>query len=1050
MTTDYESLRAENRARYGWDTAHIELLGNLYSERTHFIFELIQNAEDAYATTLAFDLHSDRLEVRHNGRPFTDEDVTSLCQVAHSSKADDLTKIGKFGIGFKSVYAYTRTPHVYSADEHFRIEKYVQPHAISTRDGLADDTLFSFPFDRDDVPAEKAAAEIAQALAKLSPEILLFLKKIEQLKINLPQVPVIVLDRIEDAGPTRSSRHIVISDTRAADGPDEEWLVWRRDASDEEHRGQQVEIAFRYDKPGKQQDDQRQLVPSNRSPLVAFFPTGKETGLGFLIQGSYRTTPSRDNVPEHDEWNRNLVTATSALLTEVLSELRDDGLLTVDVLQALPIDPDRFPPGTMFRPLFDAVLACITNANLIPLYGGGFGRAAETKLARGSHLRELFTPRTLAGLYESQTWFSFAHQSITENLTPDLWQYLREQADVEEVTPEGVLARTTAGFFVGQSDEWMARFYEFLLDNRALSRPARFSSERPGIARTRPIIRLQDGHHVIPFRGNGQPTAYLPGTVATEFPTVRQAVARVPKAREFLTFLGLSVPDVVTEVLEVVIPRYDNPNIDDLAPATHNADLERIVEALAKADSDRRKRLLEELRKTAFLIGENAATSDRRLLPPSSLYLRLNELQVYLEDNPSAWFVDGRYEPWLKRLPDLGLRDAPAISARRADYYGHVRIVDEHGHHVRGIDRFDPDAEIFDLEFALQNATPARSEYIWNKILSPNRHLISGTVELSGRMDFSRPHTEKRISPIGLAATTHSWIPDRTGNFHRPADIQFEDLPDVYQRDDALALALGIIQPIVAEASRQLGVPADLLRALSKDPDLVTEVQEKLKERSASASATMPAGEDSELSAAVVDYAAELSDTFGRSPKSTPDAADPGTEVTDGTVSNPEFRRQRVQESILDDRVAEPSVSDRTREVTHRVWEGKDDSVRQFLLEQYSGHCQICRDGFRKRDGTPYFEGVYLVSQTKGRWISRPGNVLCLCATCCAKFRHGSVIAPDITEQIHSWRTVGEGGSHPALAIELCGESVEIQFSEKHLLDLQEILLSPHSRTPQG
>ena len=149
-----------------------------------------------------------------------------------------------------------------------------------------------------------------------------------------------VLDRIEDAGPTRSSRHIVISDTRAADGPDEEWLVWRRDASDEEHRGQQVEIAFRYDKPGKQQDDQRQLVPSNRSPLVAFFPTGKETGLGFLIQGPYRTTPSRDNVPGHDEWNRNLVTATSALLTEVLSELRDDGLLTVDVLQALPIDLD--------------------------------------------------------------------------------------------------------------------------------------------------------------------------------------------------------------------------------------------------------------------------------------------------------------------------------------------------------------------------------------------------------------------------------------------------------------------------------------------------------------------------------------------------------------------------------------------------------------------------------------------------------------------------------------------------------------------------------------
>jgi hypothetical protein len=57
---------------------------------------------------------------------------------------------------------------------------------------------------------------------------------------------------------------------------------------------------------------------------------------------------------------------------------------------------------------------------------------------------------------------------------------------------------------------------------------------------------------------------------------------------------------------------------------------------------------------------------------------------------------------------------------------------------------------------------------------------------------------------------------------------------------------------------------------------------------------------------------------------------------------------------------------------------------------------------------------------------------------------------PDITEQIRSWRTAGEGGSHPALAIELCGESAEIHFTEKHLLDLQEILLSPDPHTPQG
>ena len=139
MPADYEKIRDENIARYGWDTAVLDLLGQLYSERTHFIFELIQNAEDAGATELAFELFDDRLEVRHDGRPFTEADVRGVCGVGTSEKSGDLTKIGQFGIGFKSVYAYTKSPRIYSAGEnageHFRIEMYVRPYAV---DPLAD------------------------------------------------------------------------------------------------------------------------------------------------------------------------------------------------------------------------------------------------------------------------------------------------------------------------------------------------------------------------------------------------------------------------------------------------------------------------------------------------------------------------------------------------------------------------------------------------------------------------------------------------------------------------------------------------------------------------------------------------------------------------------------------------------------------------------------------------------------------------------------------------------------------------------------------------
>ena len=169
MSADYEKIRDENIARYGWDTAVLDLLGQLYSERTHFIFELIQNAEDAGATELAFELFEDRLEVRHDGRPFTKADVRGICGVGKSGKSGDLTKIGKFGIGFKSVYAYTKTPRVYSSDEHFRIENYVRPFPADPLDEPAPGTLFVFPFDHDTVSAAMAVAEISSALTGSSP-----------------------------------------------------------------------------------------------------------------------------------------------------------------------------------------------------------------------------------------------------------------------------------------------------------------------------------------------------------------------------------------------------------------------------------------------------------------------------------------------------------------------------------------------------------------------------------------------------------------------------------------------------------------------------------------------------------------------------------------------------------------------------------------------------------------------------------------------------------------------------------------------------------------
>ena len=49
MVSDYNAIRVENERKYGTDIGRIGamLLANRYGDRTHFIFELLQNAEDA-------------------------------------------------------------------------------------------------------------------------------------------------------------------------------------------------------------------------------------------------------------------------------------------------------------------------------------------------------------------------------------------------------------------------------------------------------------------------------------------------------------------------------------------------------------------------------------------------------------------------------------------------------------------------------------------------------------------------------------------------------------------------------------------------------------------------------------------------------------------------------------------------------------------------------------------------------------------------------------------------------------------------------------------
>ena len=95
--------------------------------------EIIQNADDAGANTVHFYLDSrhhgtnsvilhdlDRFQgpslLAYNDAVFTDKDWQSIQDMQQSVKAEDPFKVGKFGIGFNSVYHITGGYYITSID----------------------------------------------------------------------------------------------------------------------------------------------------------------------------------------------------------------------------------------------------------------------------------------------------------------------------------------------------------------------------------------------------------------------------------------------------------------------------------------------------------------------------------------------------------------------------------------------------------------------------------------------------------------------------------------------------------------------------------------------------------------------------------------------------------------------------------------------------------------------------------------------------------------------------------------------------------------------
>jgi hypothetical protein len=681
--------------------------------------------------------------------------------------------------------------------------------------------------------------EIAKGLNRLGPRTLLFLREIEEIEWNLGdgRSGMYLRGKPEVLAP-EVHRIRILGQEAGKDGVEESWLVFSRNVrSEEQHFDGQAQIAFSLS-DGKGAAGWS-IQPVTISPLVVFFPTEVQTNLGFLVQGPYRTTPSRDIVLRDDSCNQMLVKETALLLVRALEWLRDNGHLDVSVLRCLPLVRGKFPEDNMFAPLFETIKRGFSSRRLLPTSADGYVPASAAMLARTQELRELFSPSQLVKLFCPPGELAWLSRDISQDRTPEIYWYLRSDLGISEETPEAVIKRLNKKFLEAQPDEWIEKLYAFLQGQQALLSKGHLDEI--------PIIRLVDGRHVT-TKTNGQPNAFLPSEIETGFPIVRKSVCVSGDAWKFLEALGLTEPDPVDDIVRNVLPKYQKKPVD-VTNESYAADVRRLLQAFRTDSKKGREKLIEALRDTNFVMVVDAGDKSRRVCKPGALYLATGRPKDLFDGVKDVFLVNDEYkclcdEDFEELLVACGasrsLRTIKDDSQLTWENRRNLRLANGCEYSSGGESVID--YSLLGLKELLATQTSLgheerkkKAEYLWEALGEVETSVFTGEYHWK----YYRDRTEKFDSTFVRLLNDTPWIPDASGELRKPSEVFFEDLG--WKDNSFLLSKIHFKPPILEMLAKEAGMEPGVLHLLRKlnitsEADLL----ERLGVKKALASETKP------------------------------------------------------------------------------------------------------------------------------------------------------------------------------------------------------------------
>ena len=984
------------------------LLTDLYPDKAHFIYELLQNAEDAQATEIHFNLSMEELIVRHNGkRTFNENDIESITSIGNSSKRDDYNSIGKFGVGFKAVFAYTKTPRVFSGRHSFEINDLVVPNFLDNSTQIDNATRFEFPFNNAKKSPIKAFNEIISGLCDLKPSALLFLN-------NLTQITWEAIGGLTGSVKLKNigNQLVSISYTSLEVSRIARYLKFSKKINN-----YSISIAFKILKK-EGSENTRPLIErvkigqENECPISVYFPTEQISGLKFHIHAPFSATVARDNIAASEE-NGELMHELANLLVESLPTIKSLNLLTPDFLAVLPNKDDNFVASKGVEVFRDEVIIAFKDYPLLPTINDNYCMSHEA-ISGTKESTQLFDHSDLTFLNKNQN-------SHWVKLGSERYRSFLATIDVQNWTGETILKRivdifnhtldnneSSFDWLRSKSYDWLRQFYLFL-DKAGIpqhSWQTNYSYLKLGGCKIAPVYESQRW-------GNPESLYFLPKS------------GTVPSGFSFLDPLIFGEDTKVSETLKSFFKNCGTDEIDE------NALLEKILEPYESgkehevSDEDHInhiKQILSYSNASYFIdlikVCQVVINEKNQLVLPSRVYIdrpyktthmervnavlseknRLESLSTVYQDSLSAT----EFDAWLNIIIRAGSKVELNIAYQHVGYTQNSFMVATFPTSNRKTNRgSNCDYVIECLDNLLKSNDEQIMQLIWNLMVKVDSEVLTASYSPNQQCTPIRDHSDlvKRLRSA-------SWIPVQNGDFLKPSNVNKYDLLPEFIFDDRngwlTAIHFGnntIEKTKEAEVLGSLGIDKSDLALLNILKNVSPAKKQKLIQDLENEEAT-------------------------------------NISLPSAPVNDIEAEHEKARRSV---QVAQRQYTEE-RSRTIRITLDKK-TVKDYLRPLNTNKngqivCQMCDENMPfKVDGKDYFEAVEFVDRSK----EHVANYLALCPNCAAEFQHACPTDDDsLIEQVIDLNE-NQKESELLLIIDTPVHQY-IRFTQQHLIDLKAVV----------